>query len=316
MCHPSDAWADASPHVRHALRHGMREWALARHLPTNRHVLYWIVPKSAHTRIMRFLRVAPFALINVSDGFAGGPDERWSGGPRRGAAEGAIRRRAIAKLEWAQQLTQPLEFTFVRDPLSHLISASAQLVSCLRSWNCINRNVTWPFETVHHVEHMLDLAQRDELPHLVTNVTYPTGYDPRIRRHRRCSAWEVGQSTSSLRGCARHLYPQTAGYDFEGSPGFLKRVKFVGRVEHLAEDWSRLLARLHNGSQHGTHERMSEAGVIMNKRGATLRATSLETGGVEWQKVAKSGMVRRWLDADVRCLGRVTSVPFQNREFT
>ena len=309
-----EAWLDAAPRVRHTLMHGMREWALAHHLPSGRHVIYWINPKAAHTRIMRLLRGdtrSAFRTLNVSEGHAGRPDERWSGGVR-GRRSWGSRGRAETQLQWALSL-RPFEFTFVRAPMAHLISAAAQLNSCLTSWNCINRNLSWPFTRAEHVLDLLRITQRDELPSAVTNVSRPMGFDPRRGRVVRCTAWESGNARASLLGCARHLYPQSAGFGFDGSLGFPHRLHFVGRVEHLADDWSRLLQRLHD---HGDNRaapstassRIEEGGVdvkglgkIFNKRRDSLRPSALDEGADEWKVLASSREVRRWLDADLRC---------------
>ena len=48
-----------------------------------------------------------------------------------------------------------------------------------------------------------------------------------------------GYDTSN---CVAYLYPQSAGYGFDAQG--VQRLHFVGRLEHLAKDWSTLTAML------------------------------------------------------------------------
>ena len=110
-------WCEAPryTHVTNADRYeNIREFAWA-FSPHNQSVVYWITPKSAHTRIMKRL-LSRFRIQHVA------------------VSEDSNERKRHF-LDVALQ-TNPLEFTFVRDPISHTISAAQELQACVqRAYN-------------------------------------------------------------------------------------------------------------------------------------------------------------------------------------
>lgn len=75
-------------------------------------LLYWITPKAAHTTIVnRLLRRPPFRIVEVV-----------------GASLPEAARRA--KLREVLRSHEPLEFTFVREPVGQLVSALDQMRFC------------------------------------------------------------------------------------------------------------------------------------------------------------------------------------------
>lgn len=106
-------WCDppAWPSVARPRRlRSLREFAWVVTPKHNASMLYWITPKAAHTTIMNRLLVPPFRILRVASADV-------SDAERRRILEQALRHK-------------PLEFTFVRDPLSHVVSAARELQAC------------------------------------------------------------------------------------------------------------------------------------------------------------------------------------------
>lgn len=109
-------WCD-TPRWTHVVRPErldvMREFAWARSRRTNVSVVYWITPNVAHTTIMN--RLLPWSFDVIAVAHAKQPETE-----RRGILAAAL-------------AAEPFEFTFVRDPLSHVLSGVRQLAFCLRT---------------------------------------------------------------------------------------------------------------------------------------------------------------------------------------
>lgn len=323
-CSRNDRWVDlgraagTSSQVSATLRAGMREWVLARHAETGQHVLYWITPKAAHTFIVRLLRQPPWVTLNVSGGFASA-HESWSGATEHGAQD-----RAQRLLSTAVRRHAPLEFTFVREPIAHLVSAAGQLAFCLQTWHCIAHNHTWwPLAEAADVLRMLEIARRDELPAEIDRGGPAHQRRPSGRGwYRPCAPRERAAARVSLRSCARHLYPQTSGYTFSGSPGLARRVSFLGRIERLAEDWARLnhllASRALVAAARSPHRRVEVVVATRkaNDRHGSLRYSMLQDRGAVRAALAASNVARQWLLPDKKCIAEAGAMVVEQADAT
>ena len=130
-CATQPTWIDASRAGRVGLEHGMREWVHAQ-FNGSAEVLYWLTPKAAHTLIGRLLRKPPWRVLQHGDGHDGTDGSPWMGVyPNR-----SVTMRAVETDLQNILRRRPLEFTFVREPLGHLISSAGQLHWCLRKSQC------------------------------------------------------------------------------------------------------------------------------------------------------------------------------------
>ena len=121
-------WPAAVPSVRLALEHGQREWVeveVGSSTIARQTAIYWVTPKVAHTTIARLLQRPPFRVLQTSAGHDGGnPARAFMGHSGESVGQDAVSpRNSSARLQEALARS-PLEFTFVRDPLDHLISAA------------------------------------------------------------------------------------------------------------------------------------------------------------------------------------------------
>mgnify|MGYP006188326177 FL=1 len=297
-CSSSPSWEVAAHKERVGLERGMREWMLVEF--NGRAAIYWITPKAAHTLIVRLFRKKPWSTISTHPGHAGFGGVGWMG-----ELNGSISRRGAAKELHQARRRQPLEFTFVREPLQQLISSAAQLHNCIKVVNCFKN---WKSEsdggsqescaaiTAEFERHM------DSAPRVLRLMNMSIG-----REAPRCNAacanfsgsgWE--QRKESLRRCARHIWPQTAGYGFDDQGA--SRLQFVGRIERFREDWERLLTVLGDDANHTAFRK-----VVTRKVNKRPHPAALGQGGSEWSKLRQEPLVRTWLHSMVKVAPRQCS---------
>jgi hypothetical protein len=340
MCDPllrEASWSLAAPRVHTTLLHGMRAFMHLRYLPTGQHVIWWITRKSASRQITTLVDSPPWAVLNFSAGHAGRAHETWAGVPMPNARARA--QELLSRLS----LLRPFEFTFVRSPTAHLVSAAAQLVSALkmRSARCARTNnsaVAWRLATAEQVVAMLEVAQQDQLaaPQHLSSDGQPDHPVSSPRGHRR----ELSCTDAAILRSARHLYPQTSGYGFDPVRGF-RRLGFVGRLEEFGPEWVRLLSAVTRQTPASggwrtkqdlkTHAHLmsgpattlgGEASLAPpalqftevrhfarrshHSRGRQEQHEGIRGGGEEGRelkRLASRSAVARWLEADVECLG-------------
>ena len=107
------SWCEAPQFVQlHPERyHAVREFAWAFSPRSNQSVIYWITPKSAHTTIINRL-MSSFKIHKVAI-------SEYSNDHKRRILNEALK-------------TNPLEFTFIRDPLWHTVSGAQELQVCAK----------------------------------------------------------------------------------------------------------------------------------------------------------------------------------------
>ena len=262
------SWPDATMHLQTTFQTGMREWVLAAYQDDrgeihHRYVLYWVTPKAAHTKITKLLRSPPFTTLNTSAGHDG-VDSTWSpekvqAVQRWAAPRGLgrdVRRIAEAQLEAALRL-EPLEFTFIREPLSHLVSAAAQAHFCLSTTDCTVReqaasrsSAPLHLDSAADVVRLLNYSLKEALPPQVIegDARAMRIYSRFYKRWRPCTSRERAGARLFLHACLQHMRPQSAG----GLPfhaggreprggGPRAGVHFIGQMEALGQEWRRLL---------------------------------------------------------------------------
>tara|TARA_B110001452_G_scaffold153208_1_gene127467 strand:- start:1659 stop:2531 length:873 start_codon:yes stop_codon:yes gene_type:complete len=265
--------------VRLALERGMRE-----HIYTEFRtngvvvpVVYWITPKAAHTLIANHkLTRGPWRTLNVSLGHFGVDRTHYGTAVKVTAATDVLEQFVAER--------QPFEFTFVRDPVFHLVSAAAQVLDCARRLFCICAFCTPP---------RLPPAV---CPQPLTNASTVLYYAEMALRNLTLSDNPSGRTIDS---CARHLWPQGWGYAFD--PRGAARLDFVGKMETFEEDWTALEAalRARAAGQAETQRTKPAAHKHVNSR---RHATDLKQGGDEYALLEQDPLVRRALAWDRECL--------------
>ena len=188
-----------------------------------------------------------------------------------------------------------LFFTFVRNPLSHLVSAASELNQCLKAVEPAGH----PFRllsvsrvsTVDQVVRLLQVylsgGSLDSFPTLSQMKPALYGTAEHTRNTTRLHA--------RLKWCATHLTPQTAGYAFDGR-GF-NSLHYVGRVERMRDDWAHLLRLLNATKQPPTLE-PTHAIPNTNPDGFGSKATRLG------QNLSDQPLVRAFVKPDMDCVER------------
>lgn len=325
-CATHPEWPDASRAVRVGLEHGMREWVHAQY-NGSADVLYWQTPKAAHTLIMRLLRKPPWRIMGIGEGHDGTDGSPWMAWyPNRSVTMQAVE----ANLQDVLR-KRPLEFTFVREPLGHLISSAGQLHVCLRKAQCDGIDRTRAYDT-EEIRAQANQSCAREL----RRGSYPSGPDrvielltmaagntklPCNRAPYSCQPWNEsiyppwksgnltgrpkhpwchqlscspGNLYEQVRRCARHMWPQSSGYGFDPARG-PTRLHFVGRVEQLRSDWERLLARLGDPA-HKAFDRLKTRHV--NQRRVVQKLAPSSPGRLELER---HPLVAKWLAKDLAC---------------
>ena len=259
----------------------MREWMLLEF--NGRPAIYWITPKAAHTLIVRLFRKKPWSVIAKHPGHAGVHGIGWMG-----ELNESISRRGAAKELQRARRQRPLEFTFVREPLQQLISSAAQLHHCINEAECsvASRSLKGGAEACAAItaEGHLDNATR-----VLRLLNMSIGHEaPTCTVACAPKSTARGQLMNDLRRCSRHLWPQAAGYGFDGQGA--SRLQFVGRIERFREDWERLLTALGDGANHTAFRK-----VLTRKVNKRKHAAALWQGGSEWRKLRQEPIVRTWL---------------------
>lgn len=278
-CSKPPIWPDANKPVRLALERGMREHVYAE-FRTNGvvvPVVYWITPKSAHTLIAGHkLKQGPWRILNVSQGHFG-IDRTQYGRPVEVRTATDVLERFVAS-------RHPFEFTFVRDPVSHLVSAAAQLLACARSLFCV-----------------CAFCEPSQLPpavcpHPLTNASSVLYFAEMALRNLTLSDHPRGRTLDT---CARHLWPQGSGYAFE--PRGAARLDFVGKIETFEEDWAVLEAalRARAAGQSEAQRKKLAPPKHLNRR---KHAAELLQGGNEYALLEQDPLIRRALAWDRECL--------------
>ena len=256
-----------------------------------RAAIYWITPKAAHTLIVRLFRKKPWAMLTTHPGHAGFGGTGWLG-----ELNGSISRRGAAKDLQQARRRQPLEFTFVREPLQQLISSAAQLHNCIREVNCFKKwkpasrgggreecaaiTAGGHMDTAQRVLRLMNMSIGHEAPTCGHACAPISG-----------SGWE--ERKEILRRCSRHIWPQTAGYGFDDQG--TSRLHFVGRIERFREDWERLLTVLGDDANHTAFRK-----VVTRKVNKRPHSAPLGKGGAEWSKLRQEPLVRTWLHSTVK----------------
>ena len=332
-CEPSFPFT--SSRVNDVLKSGRRQCIVSQYMNrstsgSNRYVVYWVTPKAAHTKIARLLRRPPFRQVNFSNSES------------RALNEGSIfdvdhecigtECQPIPKLR-AILASQPLEFTFWREPVGHLVSAAAQVTHCLNTYWCISREQTWPLQTASHISRLLRDTMVDRVPSplidanasqstmTLANAQYRSSRQSQTCRpygrctysmprstvkgkivYQHCHSKDRQKGNLTLRRCMRHLYPQSAGYGWS-SLG-VRRLHFIGRMEHFVDDWRQLLRLLGEREtkvlQFGRNA--AEQSVVNRRRNDLPR--TLANGGPEWLQLASEvGCARSASRADLEGAG-------------
>ena len=263
-CSASPSWEVAAHQERVALERGMREWMLVEF--NGRAAIYWITPKAAHTLIVRLFRKKPWRMHRTHPGHAG-----FGGQGFMGESNGSISRRGAAKELQQARRRHPLEFTFVREPLQQLISSAAQLHNCIKSFSEAN-TTKGPMDTARRVLRLMNMSMGHEAP--------------------TCDVDCVPNARLDMRRCARHIWPQTAGYGFDDQGA--RRLQFVGRIERFREDWERLLTVLGDDANHTAFRKL-----ITRKVNKRPHPAALHKGELEWSKLRQEPLVRTWLHSMV-----------------
>ena len=309
-------WPHASQTVRTTLEQGMREWVEFEVGEGGRRALYWITPKSAHTTIMRLLRCPPFRLVGVSKGHnaqgsAFAADARpnaTNGQAQQDSMPGALNLQMSSGADESNRhladalARRPLEFTFVRDPLTHLIAAASQLRHCFLATPPAHSH--YPpgafgdksprLYSGHELVKLLEMSLRDQMPDGA----------PAAAAHK-------------VRYCAKHLYPQSAGYGFEldrgrrthgdshaldGRSSGVRRLHFVGRMEHFAEDSAALLRALGvEASPASNATRCARRWMAARANHRAQRPILKAGSGLAWREIVAHPLVRQHLAWDYNC---------------
>jgi hypothetical protein len=271
-----------SAKVRQNLERGMREFVELE--IGGRIAIYWITPKTAHSTLMKLFLAAsgPWKVLGGASGHDAQRD-CWmhelyrtpaSAGPAFAPQKGWLTNSTDGARELEAVLQrQPFEFTFVRDPLSHLVSAAGQQKYCLTS-NKPGRKIYGNAE--------------------LQGPSEVTGMLAQMLSHR--SPKVAAFNTTD---CAKHMFTQGSGYAFEGAGGAgVNRLHFVGRVESLNDDYA-LLLRLLLGES--SAKRAPRA--IATTNGAHHRSHRFASGSADWRELAASPLARRYVDSDRACFG-------------
>ena len=225
-------------------------------------------------------------MLTTHPGHAGFGGTGWLG-----ELNGSISRRGAAKDLQQARRRQPLEFTFVREPLQQLISSAAQLHNCIREVNCFKKwkpasrgggreecaaiTAGGHMDTAQRVLRLMNMSIGHEAPTCGHACAPISG-----------SGWE--ERKEILRRCSRHIWPQTAGYGFDDQG--TSRLHFVGRIERFREDWERLLTVLGDDANHTAFRK-----VVTRKVNKRPHSAPLGKGGAEWSKLRQEPLVRTWL---------------------
>jgi hypothetical protein len=168
---------------------------------------------------------------------------------------------------------RPLEVAFVRDPLTHLVSAAGQQKWCLTS-NKIARHTFGNSSILKSADEVIASLQR-----LLSHSSQSAG----------------GFNTTD---CAKHMFPQGSGYAFD--PAGTGRLHFVGRVEHLRDDWQRLLTLLGDSTAHRPPS-IPKRNARDHSRGNP--DSPFAPGGAAWRALEASPLVQRLTAYDRACFG-------------
>ena len=316
--------ASVTPHVQSILEHGRRQCIAVVYngSASQRNVLYWVTPKVAHTKIAKLLRRPPFYPLKLSRDEMYNLNNMSMLDVGRECLDGTCMTSATVLSRILNQ--KPFEFTFWREPMSHLISAAAQATNCLNTHWCIGRELPWSLQTARDVASLLHTTMADEVPAPIAETNQTPSRQP-ARRHekpretcyqhqrctysmprgmahsrivfQRCSSRDRQKGRATLRKCMRHMYPQGAGYGWH--PLGVRRLQFVGQMEHFVDEWRRLLRRL--GEPEARVQRFG--GSQWDRRVVNRRsdlAPALVVGGLERERLAQDATVRAQLNAE-RC---------------
>jgi len=167
---PAAHWPAADPRVRTILQHGRRQCIVARYNGTSgmRYVVYWVTPKTAHTKIAKLLRRPPF----YPSGLAADHVNSINAGSMFDVGRECNHRAGGGNCSLPPLLSnilsqRPFEFTFWRDPVGHLISAAGQAAYCLNTHWCIRRELPWPLNTAADVSTLLLSTMFDDMPAII-----------------------------------------------------------------------------------------------------------------------------------------------------
>ena len=292
-CSTSPSWQVAAHKERVALERGMRQWTLVEF--NGRPAIYWITPKAAHTLIVRLFRKQPWRVLETYPGHAGFGGIGWMG-----ERNDTISRKGAAKELQQARRRQPLEFTFVREPLEQLISSAAQLHRCINAMSCLtlSRMSLKPNSRISTAQAACVASKAEG--HMTTAhrvlrlLNMSIGHEAPTCKPRNVTCKPGSITEEDMRRCARHIWPQSVGYAFDSQGA--SRLHFVGRIERFREDWERLLTVLGDDANHTAFRKL-----VTRKVNRRSHPPALSQGGLEWGKLRQEPLVRSWLQHDYDC---------------